>query len=77
MGASGDGKLDIEGWNKYIRWMADKKLSWVTLSVSDKDESCSVLNTSEASDGNWAEKDLKESGIITREYLRTKNKTGM
>ena len=70
MDATGDGKLDDEEWNKYIKWMQEKKLSWITWSVSDKDESCSVLNKSASSDGNWTDKDLKESGLKTREYLR-------
>ena len=70
MDATGDGKLDDEEWNKYIQWMQEKKLSWITWSLSDKDESCSVLNKSASSDGNWTDKDLKESGLKTREYLR-------
>ncbi len=70
MDATGDGKLDDEEWNKYINWIQEKKLSWITWSVSDKDESCSVLRQSASSDGGWADKDLKESGLKTREYLR-------
>jgi endoglucanase len=73
MEATGDGKIDYEEWNKFINWMEEKKLSWVTWSVSDKDESCSVLNTSASSDGDWQDKDLKESGLKTREFLRKKN----
>jgi len=73
MEASGDGKLDDEEWEKYISWMEARKLSWVTWSVSDKDESCSVLNTSASSNGNWKDADLKESGLKTRNYLRKKN----
>lgn len=73
MEATGDGKLDEEEWSKYINWMEKNKLSWITWSVSDKDESCSVLKTSAASKGNWKEKDLKESGKLTRAVLRKKN----
>lgn len=74
MDATGDGKIDYDEWNKYISWMAGKNLSWITWSVSDKDESCSVLNTSASGDGDWEDKDLKESGLKTREVLRKKNK---
>jgi endoglucanase len=73
MEATGDGKINYEEWNKYINWMEERKLSWVTWSLSDKDESCSVLNTSASSDGGWQDKDLKESGLKTREFLRKKN----
>ncbi len=73
MDATGDGKLADEEWKKYIGWMEEKKLSWITWSVSDKNESCSVLTTSAASNGKWQNKDLKESGLKTRAFLRKKN----
>lgn len=74
MSATGDGNIDHEEWAAYIKWMEDRKISWVTWSVSDKDESCSVLNKSASSDGNWTGNDLKVFGILTREYLQTKNR---
>jgi len=70
MEATGDGPLDYEEWQEYIDWMDKQRLSWVTWSVSDKNESCSVLNTSASSNGGWKDSDLKISGIKTREYLR-------
>jgi endoglucanase len=70
MEASGNGPLNYEEWQKWIDWMEANQLSWITWSVSDKEETCSVLKTSAASDGNWKDSDLKESGIKTREYLR-------
>lgn len=73
MEATGDGPLNIEEWQKWIDWMESRGLSWVTWSVSDKDETCSVLKTSAASTGGWKESDLKESGIKTRAYLRKLN----
>ena len=73
MEASGNGPLNYEEWQKWIDWMEARGLSWITWSVSDKDETCSVLKTSASSDGGWKESDLKESGIKTREYLRKYN----
>jgi endoglucanase len=70
MDASGNGGLDFEEWQKYVTWMDERKLSWVTWSVSDKDETCSVLNKSASSDGNWKKENLKITGIKTRDYLR-------
>lgn len=72
MDASGDGSLDLKEWEKYVTWMSLIKLSWVTWSVSDKDESCSMLQKSASSDGGWKLTDLKQSGILTRTYLRIK-----
>jgi endoglucanase len=53
--------------------MEAKELSWLTWSVADKDETCSVLKPTAASDGGWPITDLKESGIKTRAYLRHYN----
>lgn len=74
MEASGDGPLNMKAWQEYIDWMEDRKLSWVTWSVSDKEETCSILKKSAKSEGNWKEEDLKESGVKVREFLRKYNK---
>jgi endoglucanase len=71
MSATGDGALNEEEWKKWIDFMEERKLSWITWSVSDKDEVCSVLNKSASSDGNWTDADLKESGLKVRAYLRS------
>ena len=73
MEATGDGSLDYKAWQEYIDWMEERKLSWITWSVSDKDETCSVLQKSAKSEGKWKQKDLKESGIKVRELLRKYN----
>ncbi|MDR7210612.1 glycoside hydrolase family 5 protein [Flavobacterium piscis] len=73
MEASGDGPLDMKAWQEYIDWMEARKLSWITWSVSDKDETCSILQKSAKSEGSWKQKDLKESGIKVREFLRKYN----
>lgn len=73
MEASGNGPLDYKAWQEYIDWMEERKLSWITWSVSDKDETCSILNKSAKSEGKWKTEDLKESGIKVREYLRKYN----
>ena len=72
MQATGDGAIDYDEWNKWIKWMDAKKISWITWSVSDKDETCSVLKNSASDFGNWSKDDLKESGLKTREILREK-----
>jgi endoglucanase len=70
MEATGNGPIDYTEWQKFIDWMDAKGLSWITWSVSDKDETCSVLKKSAASDGNWKDSDLKESGLKAKEYLK-------
>jgi endoglucanase len=73
MEASGDGSLNVPEWQTWIDWAENHKISWITWSVSDKDETCSILKTSANPNGNWKESDLKESGIKTREFLRKYN----
>jgi endoglucanase len=73
MEATGNGPLDLVEWQKWISWMEENKISWITWSVSDKDETCSVLKPSANSRGNWKDNDLKESGLRTREFLRKYN----
>jgi len=74
MEASGDGPLNIKAWQEYIDWMEARKLSWITWSVSDKDETCSILKKSAKSEGKWKDENLKESGIKVREFLRKYNR---
>ena len=70
MEAIGDGPLNVKAWEEYIEWMESRKLSWITWSVSDKDETCSMLYKTAKSEGNWRDSDLKESGKKTRAYLK-------
>ena len=67
-------KIDDEEWAKYISWMEAKKLSWITWSVSDKDETCSVLLPTAADNGNWTDAQLKASGLKTKAHLLKYNK---
>jgi endoglucanase len=74
MEATGDGPLDNNEWKAFVKWMDEKKLSWIGWSVTDKKETCSVLERSAASNGNWTEKDIKEWGRLIKNYLnRYKN----
>lgn len=52
--------------------MQQRSISWVAWSVSDKNETCSMLLPSAASDGNWADQDMKEWGQIVRDELQKK-----
>jgi endoglucanase len=54
--------------------MEGHHLSWITWSLSDKDETCSMLTKEASSTGNWKDSQLKESGMKTRAYLKALNK---
>jgi len=73
MEASGDGPLDKTEWKAYQDWMSDRKLSWCAWSVSDKNETCSMLLPRAAAEGNWADDVMKEWGKMARESIRSTN----
>jgi endoglucanase len=73
MEATGNGPLNETEWNEWINWAEKNKISWITWSVSDKDETCSVLLPTASSNGNWNAKDLKPSGLKARELIRKYN----
>lgn len=73
MEATGNGPLNEPEWNEWINWAEKNKISWITWSVADKDETCSVLLPTASSTGNWENKDLKPSGLKTRELIRKHN----
>lgn len=73
MEASGDGALNEAEWQRWIDWAEHHKISWITWSVADKEETCSVLQKSASSTGGWKEADLKESGKKARAFIRQYN----
>ena len=73
MDASGDGKLDKDSWNEWVEFMEAKKISWVCWSVSDKNESCSMLLPRAKATGNWSKDLIKTWGRLARATLREKN----
>jgi endoglucanase len=71
MQATGDGPIDHAEWKKFKDWMDEKKISWIAWSVSDKAETCSVLNPTADSNGNWKDTDIKEWGQVTKNALKS------
>ena len=69
MQATGDGPLDHNEWKAFADWMNENKLSWIGWSVSDKKETCSVLENTAASNGDWKEEEIKEWGRLAKSYL--------
>jgi len=72
--ASGNGPLNMEEWNAWIEWMEARKISWCKWSISDKNETCSVLVPRAKATGGWPTSDLKPSGIHSRALLRRLNR---
>ena len=62
MEASGNGNINIEEWQKWIDRAEKNKINWITWSVSDNDESCSVSKPAAAFDGGWKKATSKNPG---------------
>lgn len=73
MEASGDGPVNQTEWKAFLDWMEAGKLSWIVWSVSDKNETCSMLLPRASSDGNWDDELLKSWGKISRTSIRERN----
>lgn len=71
MEADGDGKIDLQEWNRWVSWMDEHAISWAAWSIADKDETCSMLYPS-AQDTVWTDKDVKEWGHIVKQTLQVK-----
>ncbi|HQB27550.1 MAG TPA: glycoside hydrolase family 5 protein [Paludibacter sp.] len=73
MEATGNGPINYVEWQNWQNWMEKYSISWVAWSISDKDETCSMLHKTASSGGIWTDKDLKEWGkIIKTELSKTK-----
>jgi endoglucanase len=73
MEASGDGTIDLAEWNAWVNWMNDNRISWTAWSVSDKNESCSMIKNTSSPAYGWKDNDLKEWGKIIKTHLQTVN----
>lgn len=69
MRADGNGPIDDKSWKAWYTWMEKNKISWLTWSISDKDETCSMLHPSASSEGGWSEDEVKEWGSMTKSFL--------
>ena len=70
MDADGQGDLSWESWEEWLSWSDKNSISLVLWSISDKDETCSMLLPSAKSHGGWDDKDLSEWGIYSRSFVQ-------
>ena len=70
MDADGQGELSWESWEKWLDWSDKNSISLVLWSISDKDETCSMLLPSARSHGGWDDKDLSEWGLYSRSFAQ-------
>lgn len=69
--ADGNGVIDVTESNLWWDFLAKNSISHCNWSISDKDESASALQTNVSPNGNWVASDLRESGILVRNKLKS------
>lgn len=69
-----NGNLFIAEWNDWTLWFEKNYISWLVWSISDKNESCSMLLPNANSNGHWNKNELNQSGIVIREKLKSYKK---
>ena len=72
--ASGDGKIDPVSEEKWIQMCERLGISWVCWSISDKNESCSMLLPRATATGPWPDDVIKEYGKLVKGLLKKYNK---
>ena len=72
--ASGDGKIDPVSEEKWIQMCERLGISWVCWSISDKNESCSMLLPRATATGPWPDDVIKEYGKLVKSLLKKYNK---
>ena len=69
MNADGQGPIDVESTEAWIEWMEENDISYAFWSISDKEETCSMLLPSAPSEGPWTDTDLRPWGRFVKEQL--------
>lgn len=68
--ASGDGAMDPQEWKLWNEWAAERNVSMLTWSISDKNETCSMFTPDASSNGPWEDSVIKEWGLVVRDWLK-------
>lgn len=70
---TGDGVIDPASFDKWHKLADDYNLSWIVWSISDKDETCSMLRPEAPSEGTlWQPEHIKPWGWMVRGALAKK-----
>ena len=64
---------DIPEWTRWVEWLESKKISWVNWSISDKNETCSMIFPRANKNGGWDESLIKPAGRQSRKVIRQYN----
>ncbi|MFA6593026.1 MAG: glycoside hydrolase family 5 protein [Bacteroidales bacterium] len=68
--SDGKGAMDVESWEKWDDWAAANGVSMIAWSISDKDETCSMLTKDASSEGPWNEDVIKPWGQFVKSWIK-------
>ena len=72
---TGDGPINPEEWNKWMEFADKNNIGWIAWSVSDKEETCSMLYPTASSNGlEWKESDMKPWAKMVKASLKKNRK---
>lgn len=67
---TGDGVIDMDSWDEWMKIANDHNISWIVWSISDKVETCSMLRPGAPSDGrDWQDEHLKPWAVLAKHYI--------
>jgi endoglucanase len=72
--ASGNGVFDLNKNAIWMKWVADRKLSWANWNITDKQETTAILQPGAPVNGGWTNEQLTPAGLYIRALLRQLNK---
>jgi endoglucanase len=70
--SNGNGAIDYEETKTWLDYMSKNNISWCNWSVSDKDETSSILKNGASDRGRWKPEEITESGTYIRKVLKEK-----
>jgi len=68
--AHGDGEMNIESVEKWMKLMKKHQLSHCNWAVNDKEEGASILKPGASIKGGWKDEDLTASGKLVKKYIK-------
>lgn len=71
--ATGNGRLDAEETERWLKFLEENRVSWCNWSVIDKPETSAALTPGAPVTGGWTADQLSASGKLVRNEIRTRN----
>ena len=68
--ANGDGAIDKQSTEQWLKFISKNKLSHCSWSVTNKNETSAILKPSTTSLGPWQDNELTENGLYLQQVIK-------